>query len=213
MCTSKSTRASTRQPMPTALVDLLVMLGWNAPDDDARNCSLRAGPPEGGPSGGAWPSFFDAANLILIAVTVAMGVSLPELWVALGGEPEPIPRPVSVEVTTWPGGLRQTMVMTSRRDEKGWLRRELHEKEDGTLVIEGHDLGSGCPDSWGEGLTEYEFTRTLASAAVAELRVSLGIGDGPLLEALDARFGPPMNWRNTSRSNGIETAFWSWVTD
>ena len=32
-------------PMPTALVDLLVMIGWNAPDEDFRNCWLRAGPP------------------------------------------------------------------------------------------------------------------------------------------------------------------------
>ena len=35
-------------PMPATLVDLLVMIGWNAPDDDFRNCWLRAGPPERG---------------------------------------------------------------------------------------------------------------------------------------------------------------------
>ena len=52
-------------------------------------------------------------------------------------------------------------------------------------------------DFWGDGMTEYEFTRTLSPAAVAALRLSLGIGDAPLLEALGSRF------ETTERTRGI----------
>ena len=105
------------------------------------------------------------------------------------------------------------MVVENSHDERGWQRRELHAKEDGTLVIEGHDLGSGVSDFWGDGLTEYEFTRTLSPAAVAELRLSLGIGDAPLLEALGSRFETTGELEEYLKVNGIETTFWSRVGD
>jgi hypothetical protein len=103
--------------------------------------------------------------------------------------------------------------MRSGRDERGWLRRELHAEEDGTLIIEGHDLGSGVSDAWGDGLTEYEFVRTVSPAAVEELRQSLGIGNGPLLDALNSRFETTIALEEYLKVNGIETTFWSRVGD
>ena len=144
------------EPMPTELVDLLVMLGWNAPADDFRNCWLRAAPPRRGVSRTDRRGFFESANLILLATTIAIGVSLAELSVALRGQqPEPMQPARTVDTTTGPGGVRRTMVMESNRDERGWQRRELHEEPDGTLVIEGQDLGSGVADFWGGGMSEY----------------------------------------------------------
>jgi len=103
------------------------------------------------------------------------------------------------------------MVITSSRDEKGWQRRELHEEADGTVVIEGHDLGRGVSDFWGAGLTEYEFTRTLSAAAVVELRLALGIGTAALLEALGSRFEGTADLERYVEENGIESTFWSRV--
>ncbi len=109
--------------------------------------------------------------------------------------------------------MRLTLVVMNRRDEKGSLLGELHADQDGTLVIEGHDLGSGVSDFWGDGLTEYEFARTLSPAAVAELRLSLGIGDAPLLEALGSRFQTTGALEEYLKTNEIETTFWSRVGD
>ena len=72
-------------PMPAEFAQLLVILGWNAPDDDFRNCWLRAAPSERGMLRTEGRGFFVAANLILLGVTIAMGVSLTELWPELGG--------------------------------------------------------------------------------------------------------------------------------
>ena len=68
-------------------------------------------------------------------------------------------------------------------------------------------------DFWGDGLTEYEFTRTLSPVAVAALRLSLGIGDAPLLEALASRFETTGALEQYLEANGIETTFWSRVGD
>lgn len=130
-----------------------------------------------------------------------------------GDEPEPGPPQRQVTTTTGPSGVRRTIVMTNRRDKQGWLLRELHADEDGTLVIEGHDLGSGVSNAWGDGLTEYEFVRTVSPAAVAELRLGLSIGDDPILEALGSRFETTRALEAYLEANGIETAFWSRVGD
>ncbi len=60
-------------------------------------------------------------------------------------------------------------------------------------------------------MTEYEFIRTLAPAAVAALRSSLGIGDAPLLEAMGSRFQTTDALEDYLKVNGIETTFWSRV--
>jgi hypothetical protein len=103
--------------------------------------------------------------------------------------------------------------MENSRDERGSYRRELHVDKDGTLIIEGHDLGSGVSNFWGDGLTEYEFTRTLSPAAVAELRLSLGVAEAPLLEALGSQFETTGALEEYLKVNGIETTFWSRVGD
>jgi hypothetical protein len=107
------------------------------------------------------------------------------------------PSTQQVETTAGPQGERRTLVVQNIRDERGWLRRELHAEEDGSLVIEGQDLGSGVSDFWGEGMGEYEFTRTVSPAAVAELRLSLGIGDDLSLRRWVPGSQPLAHSRNT----------------
>jgi len=122
-------------------------------------------------------------------------------------------QPLHVKIAAGPSGVRRTLVVQNMRDERGWLLRELHADEDGTLVIEGQDLGSGVSDFWGDGLTEYEFTRTLSPVAVAALRLSLGIGDAPVLEALGSRFETTGALEQYLEAHGIESSFWSRVGD
>ena len=201
-------------PIPAELVDLLVKLGWNAPDDHFRNCWLRAGPPETGGLRTDRHEFFGAADVVILGVTVALGVSLQELSVALAGEEsEPGPPARPVKTTAGPNGVRRTVVMEDSQDFRGWQRRELHEEANGSLVIEGQDLGSGVSDFWGGGQTEYEFTRTIAPPAVGALRLALQIGDTPLLEVLEMRFETTSDFEAYLTANGIETSFWSRVGD
>ena len=92
-------------------------------------------------------------------------------------------------------------------------KRASFEEADGSLVIEGQDLGSGVSDFWGAGLSEYEFTRTLSTAAVTELRRALGIGEAPLLEAVASRFKTTGDLESYLKATGIESTFWSRVGD
>ena len=101
--------------------------------------------------------------------------------------------------------------MKNSRDKRGWQSRALRANEDGTVEISGQDFGSGVSDFWGDGLTEYEFIRTLSPDAVAALRLSLDIGDAPLLEALGFRFETTDALEDYLQVNGIETTFWSRV--
>jgi hypothetical protein len=131
----------------------------------------------------------------------------------MSSDDEPEQDPQQVETTAGPWGERRTLVVQNIRDERGWSRRELHADEDGSLVIEGHDLGSGVSDFWGQGMGQYEFTRTVSPAGVVELRLSMGIGDAPLLESLGSRFSTTRALEEYLEAKGIETEFWSWVTD
>lgn len=130
-----------------------------------------------------------------------------------GDKPESSPQTEPGEGSALPKRVRETIVMAKARDERGWYSRELHAEEDGTLTIEGHDLGSGVSNFWGDGMTEYEFTRTLSVAAVAQLRLSLGIDDTQLLEILRSRFETTHALEEYLEANGIETTFWSRVGD
>lgn len=82
--------------------------------------------------------------------------------------------------------------------------RELSLTDDGTLRIEGQDLGGG----------EYEFARTVPPESVAALRVTLALPDAvPLLEALAHHFQPPIGMTHRLEiaiaEAGIESQFWS----
>jgi hypothetical protein len=105
--------------------------------------------------------------------------------------------------------MRKTVLLESSKSTSS--HRWLHLEDNGDLVIEGHDLGSSVEEFWGEGRTEYEFTRRIRKQSVEMLRSALGVGGGEMLSELA-----------THTSREIETAledadipseFWSRVGD
>jgi hypothetical protein len=85
---------------------------------------------------------------------------------------------------------------------------------DGSLTIEGQDLGDSPSAAYGG--SEFEFARTVNAEGVAQLRSALGLGDGAdLLGAIRREF-------ETSGTRGLEgflglqgirSEFWSRVGD
>ena len=63
--------------------------------------------------------------------------------------------------------MKQTVVISQKNDDKGYFYRAIHLEDDGRLVIEGHDLGSGV-DFFGGESSEYEFFRTIWPPAACE---------------------------------------------
>jgi hypothetical protein len=71
-----------------------------------------------------------------------------------------------------------------QRDADGVRRLDVILRDDGSLVIDGQDLGRGVESFWGEGLTEYEWTRTIEKEHVPQLVAALGGGPGADVLAL-----------------------------
>lgn len=84
---------------------------------------------------------------------------------------------------------------------------------DGSLSVEGQDLGKRVEEFWGEGQSEYEWSYTLGPDAVAALKAALGGQE--VLAALAERFSGDQysKLRPFMESQGIEFAFWSRVGD
>ena len=78
--------------------------------------------------------------------------------------------------------VKQTMVFSQQRDDRGYFYRAIHLEDDGSLVIEGHDLGSGVGDFFGGDSREYEFSRTIKPPGVARLQELSGVDAGNLLD-------------------------------
>lgn len=109
--------------------------------------------------------------------------------------------------------MDETVVMENTRDERGSFYRALRLQDDGSLVIEGQDLGRGVSDFWGDGLSEYEFARTVAPSDVAQLRAAAALDDSNLLQALKSRFKTTSALETFLSDHSIETTFWSRVGD
>lgn len=105
----------------------------------------------------------------------------------------------------------QELTLTQTNDERGHLRRWIGLDSDGSLTISGHDIGRGVDDVW--GMSEYEFTRTVAPAAVTVLRTTAGLGDGPLLAAIRDRFGTTRVLEEYLEDHDIPSEFFSRVGD
>jgi len=106
--------------------------------------------------------------------------------------------------------MRQTEVFDERRDADGTYYRAVHLNEDGSLTIEGHDVGPGVEAIFGDGCTEYEFERTLDIDAVRQLREALGIGaESPLLTLLKSRFKTTAAIEDFVDDEKIPAEFWS----
>lgn len=96
-------------------------------------------------------------------------------------------------------------------DEDNFVRRSVSLDPDGTLRIEGHDMGAGPEAFWGD--TEYEFERTVRPGDVERLRDVLGLGTGDdLIAVLAARFngsGGSLRLEQLLKAEGIPSEFWS----
>ncbi len=73
------------------------------------------------------------------------------------------------------------------RDELGVRVLEAILAPDGTLTIEGQDLGDGVEQFFGPGNREYEWIWTIRAAEAVKLAAALG-SPGNVLSGLQARF-------------------------
>ena len=106
-------------------------------------------------------------------------------------------------------------VIEESNDEKGTCVRSVSLALDGTLRLEGHDLGPFVQQFFGH--SEYEFVRTVSASGVDRLRHELGLGpDRDLISALATRFqgqGGSSLLEKFLAAKGIESEFWSRVGD
>lgn len=103
--------------------------------------------------------------------------------------------------------------LEERRDDRGYTWRGVSLSEDGSLAIEGQDLGKIPEGFWGE--YEYEFSRTLSPAETATLRGLLHVPDGgDLVAVLAERFTTSSTIEAfVVQEHGIPGQFWSRVGD
>jgi hypothetical protein len=98
-------------------------------------------------------------------------------------------------------------------DDQGLYRRTLTLREDGSLVLEGQDLGRGVSDVFGKDIDEYEFARTVAADRVDELLRVLGVsGDDDRRATLEERFARPGGshaFELFLTDHGIRSEFWN----
>jgi hypothetical protein len=81
------------------------------------------------------------------------------------------------------------VTLRRERDADGLRRLDVVLRDDGSLVIEGQDLGAGVERFWGAGLTEYEWTRTVEREHVPRLAAALGGGpDADVLALIEEAF-------------------------
>lgn len=66
------------------------------------------------------------------------------------------------------------MTLREIRNEDGLQFLEAVLGDDGSLTINGQDLGDGVERFWGQGLREYEWTRTVDTQHIPQLVAALG---------------------------------------
>jgi hypothetical protein len=109
-----------------------------------------------------------------------------------------------------------SIVLRDRHDRDGSRFLGASRRPDGAIVIEGHDLGPGVEEAWGEGLREYEWTWTIAPDAIPAMVAALGGGedDAPLaVLAAWAKRHPGSDPGGHLREAGVPVGFWSRVGD
>ena len=114
------------------------------------------------------------------------------------------------------------VVLRDIRDAHGSRYLEAHLEPDGTLVIEGQDLGDEVESIFGEGLREYEWTwrvapadvPTLAERIAVALEAPVELGILPLLFLLyEERNRVGVEQFIGPDRNRIRAEFWSRVGD
>ena len=108
---------------------------------------------------------------------------------------------------------RETASLTveERHDADGLLVRRLHWYDDGSLAVEGHDIGAGVERFF--GTSEYEFWRRWSPDETRRIIEPLGLpGADPLAELRD-HFSSTHALEQHAKELGLEGAFWSRVGD
>jgi hypothetical protein len=92
-----------------------------------------------------------------------------------------------------------TVVLWESRDDRGWQAIRARLGADGSLHIEGQDLGSVVEDAWGAGNTEYEWWWTVRPDDVPAAVAALGGDPGDDVLPLLARWSAANNGRDPGR--------------
>lgn len=102
------------------------------------------------------------------------------------------------------------MLLRDTQDESGSRQLSARLQGDGSLLIEGRDLGPGVEKFFGSGQFEYEWALKLSLPDVRKLKVALSCQD-ELLEALKDRFSGDASAELQSflDSNAVRYEFWS----
>jgi hypothetical protein len=107
-------------------------------------------------------------------------------------------------------------VLRERADQDGTRHLEVRRLRDGRVVIEGQDLGAGVERAFGPGISEYEWSWTIARRHVpAAVRELGGKGDDDLLSLLAARYVSTdgMDPGVALDDAGVPIEFWSRLGD
>ena len=105
---------------------------------------------------------------------------------------------------------RNHVLLRDTQDEAGSRQLSARLRGDGTLLIEGHDLGPGVAAFFGPGKIEYEWAISIAPPAVEKLMRALASKDH-VLNALEDRFSGDASAELQAflDNNGVHYEFWS----
>ena len=121
-----------------------------------------------------------------------------------------------LEVDDWPATWTRMLVLRDETD--GRDRRSLlaYTAPNGDFVLDGQDLGPAVEQWFGDGLREYEWTRTVAASDVPRLVELLDSSpDTDVQLALEAwlRSHPAADLEKLIEAGGVSSTFWSRVGD
>lgn len=104
------------------------------------------------------------------------------------------------------------VMLRDTQDEDGRRQQSARLQADGTLLVEGHDMGRGVESFFGPGQTEYEWALTILPPGVNKLKLALSC-NGDVLVALKDRFSGDASAELQSflDNNGVPYDFWSRV--
>ena len=106
-------------------------------------------------------------------------------------------------------------MLEESNDEKGSSVRRVRLTSEGSLRLEGQDLGPFVQQFFGH--SEYEFVRSVSPAGVDQLRQALGLSPGDdLIATLAAQFQGPGGSSRLEKyleTQGIESEFWNRIGD
>ncbi len=107
-----------------------------------------------------------------------------------------------------------TVTLRDSRDQDGARRLDARLQSDGTLLIEGQDIGPGVERFFGPGMTEYEWAWTIRPQSVTALKKALK-SDDDVLSALKDRFSgaAAADLKPFLDDNGVAYEAWSRVGD